>query len=182
MAAPMNCCIHIVSGENNTVLPISANCTSKIKECANKWKHLDGVQRVVAENLLETFEETSSLDRLGYHTQCYRRFTDKTKIERAIKRCAKHSNTNPDDVIATPPRKSARLSSNPSCSASQRQTSASKRNSCVLPEQCIICKGEKYIKVAHSRTRRREPLSKCEYESGKFVTQIHKIGQNENMS
>ena len=154
---------------------------SKIKECANKWKHLDGVQRVIAEKFLEDVEKIANLDRLGYHTQCYRRFTDKTKIEKAIKRCAKQCNTSPDDIIATPPRRCARLSSSPSCSTGQRQTSASRRNSYVLPEQCIICKREKYIKVAHSRTRRRERLSSCEYESGKFVTQINKIDHNENM-
>lgn len=169
MAAPMDCCIHIVSEEKSAVLPISENCLSKIIECTKKWKHLDGIQRAVAEKLSETFEECANLGGLGYHIQCYRRFTDKTKIERAVKRCAKLKNTIPDDVIATPPRKSARLSLTP-CSAGLKQRSASRRNRHVLPEQCIICKGEKYVKVAHSRTRRREALSRCEYESGNLNT------------
>ena len=55
MAVLMDGCIHIASKENSDVLPISENCLSKIKECTDKWKHLVGIQRVVAEKLSEIF-------------------------------------------------------------------------------------------------------------------------------
>ena len=70
----------------------------KIKECANKQQHLNGVQCVASQKLKETFEKNANLDKLGYHIQCYRSFTDKTKIVRAIKRCAKQRNIQPDEI------------------------------------------------------------------------------------
>ena len=70
--------------------------------------------------------------------QCYRRFTDKTKMARAVKRRAKVGQSSPDSFIDVPTsRKSAR---NGECSGSSKTSDQSKRrNSHVLPEQCIIC-------------------------------------------
>ena len=60
-------------------LPISENCLTNIKGCTEKWKHLDGLQCAVAETLSETLEVSANIDRLGYHTQCYRKFTDEQR-------------------------------------------------------------------------------------------------------
>ena len=105
----------------------------------------------------------------GFYMPCYRRFTDKTKIARSVKRCAKVGQPNHDSFT---PRKSVRNVECSSCSKTSDQPKSKtsdqpkRRNINVLPEQCIICKGEKYTKNSYSKKRQREKLSVCEYTSG----------------
>ena len=99
----------------------------------------------------------------GFHMPCYRRFTDKTKIARSVKRCAKVGQPSHDSFTS---RKSVRNVECSSCSKTSDQPK--RRNINVLPEQCIICKGEKYTKDSYSKKRQREKLSVCEYTSGEL--------------
>ena len=78
--------------------------------------------------------------------QCYMRFTNKIKIPREVKRSAKVGQPSPDSFIDVPTsRKSAR---NVECSSSsQICDQPSRRNRYVLPEQCIMCKGENIRRI-----------------------------------
>ena len=101
MAASIEWCIHIFSDENGPILPISEKTLQTIKDSAEKWRQLDGVERE-----METFRwcgerswskspvircslQPGPLCTTGFHMPCYRRFTDKTKIARSVKHCAK---------------------------------------------------------------------------------------------
>ena len=86
-----------------------------------------------------------------------------TKIARSVKRCAKVGQPSHDSFTS---RKSVRNVECSSCSKTSDQPK--RRNSNVLPEQCIICKGEKYTKDSYSKKRQREKLSVCEYTSGEL--------------
>ena len=73
------------------------SCTfDRLKERRNEWIHLDGEQREIAEKSLEflTIEQEqlcyeNDSPPFFYHKECYRRFTDKTKMERAATRLKK---------------------------------------------------------------------------------------------
>jgi hypothetical protein len=71
---------------------------SKFLECCKLWIHLQGDQNCVAEKSFDYISEadedrfaregnldfiTTKDDFPGYHSECYRKFIDKTKIERA---------------------------------------------------------------------------------------------------
>ena len=103
----------------------------------------------------------------GFHIPCYRRLTDKTKIARSLKHCAKVGQPSHDSVIDV--HTSRKCVRNVECSRSRKTSDQPKRrNINVLPEQCIICKGEKYTKNSYSKKRQREKLSVCEYTSGEL--------------
>ena len=164
MAASMCCCLPITCEENSAILPVSDKSLRKIKECIEEWRYLDGAEREKAEKFTVGSEQLDNFDAFGYHSQCYKRFTDKTKIERAKKRCAKLNNSTPGDsrALTPPPRKSSQVSytENAGC------TQLSRRSMSISPDQCVICKGERYIKDPRKRTRRRENLSLCEQPTG----------------
>ena len=163
MAASIECCIHIFSGENGPILPISEKTLQTIKDSAEKWRQLDGVEREVGVKAQLSDVQPGPLCTAGFHMPCYRRFTDKTKIARSVKRCARVGQPSHDSFTS---RKSVRNVECSSCSKTSDQPK--RRNINVLPEQCIICKGEKYTKDSYSKKRQREKLSVCEYTSGEL--------------
>ena len=169
MAAPRACCVHIILEEKGALIPITERTLSTIKACAKQWKHLGGLQRSTAKKFISDLEDSVSFGTLGYHALCFRRFTDKTRIERAVKRCAQQRKTKPEALCTeTQPRRSSRSTNSGVEKGEQR------KNSYVLPEQCIICKGIKYIKNPHIKSRRREQLSLCEFSSGRFLIRSFK--------
>ena len=85
----------------------------------------------------------------GFHMPCYRRFTDKTKIARSVKRCAKVGQPSHDSFTS---RKSVRNVECSSCSKTSDQPK--RRNINVLPDQ---------------KKRELEKLSVCEYTSGELA-------------
>ena len=89
MAASIECCIHIFSYENGPIFPISEKTLQTIKDSAEKWRQLDGVEREVGVKAQLSDVQPGPLCTAGFHMLCYRRFTDKTKIARSVKRCAK---------------------------------------------------------------------------------------------
>ena len=60
-----------------------------IKDSAEKWRQLDGVSREVGVKAQLSDVQPGPLCTTGFHTPCYRQFTDKTKIARSVIRCAK---------------------------------------------------------------------------------------------
>ena len=89
MAASIECCIHVFSDENGPILPISEKTLQTIKDSAEKWRQLDGVEREVGVKAQLSDVQAGPFCTAGFHTPCYRRFTDKTKIARSVMRCAK---------------------------------------------------------------------------------------------
>ena len=87
MAASIECCIHIFSDENGPILPISEKSVHTIKDSAEKWRQLYGVEREVGVKAQLSDVQPGPLCPAGFHMPCYRRFTDKTKIARSVKRC-----------------------------------------------------------------------------------------------
>ena len=94
----------------------------------------------------------------------FRRFTEKVKI---VKRCAKVGQPSHDSFIDV--HTSRKRVDNVKCSSCSKTSEQPKRrNINVLPEQCIICKENKYTNNSYSRKRRREKLSVFEYTSGEL--------------
>ena len=168
MATSIECCIHIVSDENGPILPISEKTLQTIKDSAEKWRQLNGVEREVGVKAQLSDVQPGPLCTAGFHMPCYRRFTDKTKIARSVKRCAKLGQPSLVSQAMTflPQGKvCVMLSVLP---VARQFTSQREKNINVLPEQCIICKGEKYNKNSYSKKRQREKLSVCEYTLGEL--------------
>ena len=163
MAASIECCIHIFSDKNGPILPISEKTLQTIQDPAEKWRQLDGVEREVGVKTQLSDVQHGPLGTAGFHMPCYRRFTDKTKIARSVKRCANIGQ--PSDNTFTS-RKSVRNVECSSCSKTSDQPK--RRNINVLPEQCIICKRKKYTKNSYSKKRQLVKLSVCEYTSGEL--------------
>ena len=88
MAASIECCIDVFSDENGPILPVSEKTLQTIKRNQEKWRQLDGVEREVGVNAQFSDVQPGPLCTAGFHTPCYRRFTDKTKIARSVIRCA----------------------------------------------------------------------------------------------
>ena len=89
MAASIECCIHVFSNENGPILPVSEETLQTIKDSAEKWRQLDGVERDVGVKVQLSDVQPGPLGTAGFHTPCYRRFTDNTKIARSVIRSAK---------------------------------------------------------------------------------------------
>ena len=134
---------------------------------AENWRQLDGVEREFGVKALLSAVQPGPLCTDGFRMQCLKRFTDKTKIARAVKRCTKVGQPSPDSCIDVhTSRKSAR---NVECSRSSKTSDQPKRrNSNVLPEQCNICKGETYTKDSSSKKRQRAKISVCECTAGEL--------------
>ena len=89
------------------------------------------------------FSELKDIDpTLGYHCTCYSRFTDKTKVERAVTRKLKSAETHEgekldetEDIPSTPSPKKRLRSSRGSAAIS----GVLSRTASVLPDLCIIC-------------------------------------------
>ena len=128
-----------------------------------KWRQLHGVEREVGVKTQLSDGQHGHLYTAGFHMPCYRRFTDKTKIARSVKCCAKIGQPSNNRFTS---RKSVRNVECSSCSKTSDQPN--RRNINVPPEQCIICKGEKYTKNSYSKKRQQEKLSVCEYTSGEL--------------
>lgn len=131
------------------------------------WIDLDGEQSTIAANVAERIKRWSfhleteqvrdeiatEIANARYHKECYVRFCDKTKIERAEKRILK---TNAVAVAAStkgepstpaanrPAPVHVRISPRTLISGSE---GVPRRNKHVLPEQCIICKRQEIYRV-----------------------------------
>ena len=118
VTASIECCINVFSDEDGPVLPISEKLFQIIKCSADNWRQLDGVEREFGVKAQLSAVHPGPLCTDGFRVQCLKRFTDKTKMARAVKRCTKVGQPNPDSCINVPTsRKSAR---NVECSSSSK--------------------------------------------------------------
>ena len=147
------CFIHF-EGKSGELCLLTPHTISKISEYCDKWINLDGEQSEIAPNIasrikrwsfdLEGELEREEIENTRYHKECYIRFCDKTKVERAEKRKKKEeeelseqgepSSSSSDQIAPVSVRVSPRTTLT---SGSGRIT---RRNRHILPEQCIICK------------------------------------------
>ena len=72
MAASIECCIHVFSEKT----------LQTIKDSAEKWRQLDGVEREVGVKAQLSDVQPGPLCTAAFDMVCYRRYTDKTKIAR----------------------------------------------------------------------------------------------------
>ena len=86
-------------GKSGDLCQLTPHTIAKISEYCKKWIDLDGEQNTIATNVFERIQRWSmqseteqSPDEVAleianahYHKECYVRFRDKTKIERAEK-------------------------------------------------------------------------------------------------
>ena len=70
MAASIKYCIHVFSDENGPILSISEKTLQKINESAEKWRHLDGVEREVGVKAQLSDVQHGPLCTAGFHTSC----------------------------------------------------------------------------------------------------------------
>ena len=154
-------------GKSGDLCKLTPHTIAKISEYCKKWIDLDGEQSTIAANIAErikrwSFHSETELVRdeiateianLRYHKECYVRFCDKTKIERAEKRIIKKkamtvdasTKGEPSTPVANRPAPvHVRISPRTLISGSEGIT---RRNRHVLPEQCIICKRQEMYKV-----------------------------------
>ena len=109
---------------------------------------------------------------LLYHFNCYKRFTDKLLIDKAEKCASKtvlHSQSSDRIDTETSYIPSKKITHQSLTSIS---THAPRRNESVLPQECIICKHDKFIKDMISRKRVKEKLSNCGLPPGKQIPEI----------
>lgn len=159
MLLRMACCIIHFDDQDATssTIRFTRITFERFIERRNQWLSLDGDQQRIARKSLDFFphdeEELVTTDgapELFFYKDCYRKFTDKTKVERAMHRISKsRTKIQPS---ATDQREeelqslgninrplTRRSLSSPANSGEQSSTVVS-RNKHVLPEVCIICR------------------------------------------
>ena len=127
---------------------------SKFLESRRLWIDLQGDQNYVAEKSWEYISEagedrfategnldfiSSTRDHFpGYHSECYRKFTDKTKIERA-QRSKARSKDSKQTIKSEPMEKKSSINVNSSNRLKRGEVGIS-RSVGILPRICLICK------------------------------------------
>ena len=127
---------------------------SKFLESRRLWIDLQGDQNYVAEKSFEYISEagedrfategnldfiSSTRDHFpGYHSECYRKFTDKTKIERA-QRSKARSKDSKQTIKSEPMEKKSSINVNSSNRLKRGEVGIS-RSVGILPRICLICK------------------------------------------
>jgi hypothetical protein len=85
------CCLHLDANSDIPESHFSDKSWKTFLKCVTTWSILDGREKEIADTHLHYIDKPCDPD-LVFHKQCYSRFTDKTKIERAQKRCLYSSN------------------------------------------------------------------------------------------
>ncbi|XP_028404106.1 uncharacterized protein LOC114526785 [Dendronephthya gigantea] len=184
-------------GKSGELCQLTPHTFAKISEYCQKWVNLDGEQSKIAANVAE-FMKHWSLDsenelvpeeiaNARYHKECYVRFCDKTKIERAEKRMKKKEMTveasshgEPSTpVINRPAPAPVRISPRTLISGSE---AIPRRNRHVLPERCIICKRQDAYKVDKvTRKRKLDKLVLAETFNGGLLREAAEKKKDESI-
>ncbi|XP_028391978.1 uncharacterized protein LOC114516648 isoform X2 [Dendronephthya gigantea] len=188
---------HSLLGKSGELCQLTPHTFAKISEYCQKWVNLDGEQSKIAANVAE-FMKHWSLDsenelvpeeiaNARYHKECYVRFCDKTKIERAEKRMKKKEMTveasshgEPSTpVINRPAPAPVRISPRTLISGSE---AIPRRNRHVLPERCIICKRQDAYKVDKvTRKRKLDKLVLAETFNGGLLREAAEKKKDESI-
>ena len=89
--------MHLVHGTRDKIIGFSVSSWSKFRGNVHQWKDIgtNEREREIAENAVERFNSqlinvadvlAEVPELIGYHHECYMRFIDKTKTERARKK------------------------------------------------------------------------------------------------
>ncbi|XP_050407183.1 uncharacterized protein LOC126822361 isoform X2 [Patella vulgata] len=92
--AQLTCILHLDSVKNEGAEPFTKTRWDKCRDVAEEWLQLDGNDQCIAaffdtNGLITKDVEDTVGSGFGFHPTCYRRFTDKTRLLKAIKRCEK---------------------------------------------------------------------------------------------
>lgn len=147
-----SCIIHFGDVSNEILRQFTTVSLSKFIHCRKIWLSLTGAQNEVAVKSLEYFtdldeekffsEGTIPQRGLQYHVECYRKFTDKTKIERA-QRSAK--SLSGESKIREPAAKKTKEDTEEyqqTRARIPRTALTGSKSTHVLPRICLICKKE----------------------------------------
>jgi len=95
-SARIQCVCHIVSvPQCCKVWPLTDETWQTLCEYVNAWRELDGIEQSVAVR----FDAATAITQ-GYHQKCFRRFTNKQRLE-ARRTRRSHQNTDGTDSIST---------------------------------------------------------------------------------
>ncbi|KAK7484111.1 hypothetical protein BaRGS_00024600 [Batillaria attramentaria] len=150
----------VATNEDEEICALSETTFNRILDFSNKWKRLVGAQGDVARELVASSELCSSLQEaadagVGFHKQCYSRFTDSTRLRRVEGRESRDGSLlHTETETEAPPAKRLRSSDT---------FVAGTTSNAILPAVCIFCKRErKDIQNKRSKKWTREKLSKME--------------------
>ncbi|XP_071847519.1 uncharacterized protein [Apostichopus japonicus] len=180
MAAPtLKCCMHVCSHTKTNISSFSDTSFAKFKDCVLRWSVLPGIYGALARDLSSKYCIKSSKSLadfqdhehgescIGYHRECYQRFTDVNKLRKTEERLAKNppkddDSTDDDNDDVEPVCKKRTLRSNVAGPSSSGRPH-------ILPVSCIICHADHWIRDKVTCKRRREPLTRCEtIDAGKL--------------
>lgn len=92
--------MHLESNAKSSITSFSTQSWERFVLCSRQWVNLNTTESVLAEKAILTFNINADQDvpavppNVGYHRECYMRFTHKGHIERAQKRKEKADNNN----------------------------------------------------------------------------------------
>lgn len=156
------CVIHF-DGKKGEQKRLTAETLSKIIERRREWLNLPDSYKEFTEVAKKSFEfisESVALNKndipenLVYHIQCYRNFTDKTKIERAKTTLSNASRkrsicetANKNEATTSKPQKAPRTTRQSGSTSCQSSSTSN-----VLPKICLVCKRPGPIYITHKVT------------------------------
>ena len=159
MEGKRTCVVHCVEKEDSDILLLTNTRWEKIKTCAKEWVLLDGPERDRADLLIKKDSFCDATD--GYHVLCYNSFTNKARLIQAEKRKEKGTTERKPSPLKKTKKKRLRQrrSSSVSTTASGSTTSSrQQRSQYVLPNECIICKKDRWSKKTSFKAAQREKL------------------------
>lgn len=105
MASLNKCCIHFENYNDQRITLFTEISWAKVVDCADKWKTLGGVETQIAVDLQQIdVDENTAIpadENLGYHRQCYCKFTDKTRILAREKKIVKNGSDTNENTAET---------------------------------------------------------------------------------
>ena len=153
-----DCCLLHIDGFEGPLTSFTQTTWTKFIESRRKWLLLSGQMKDIAVRSLEFISEEDVVDKTSdyhlvrkYHIQCYRRFTDKQKIDRAMIQHEKRKAEVDEDcstssaVHSYEPAGNKRTRLTTQMEVGGAKSKATGRNSFVLPKICLICKKADYF-------------------------------------
>ena len=151
------CSLLHIDGVEGPLTSFTQTTWTKFIESRRKWLLLSGQMKCIAVRSLEFISEedvdkTSDYNLVWkYHIQCYRRFTDKQKIDRAMIQQEKRKAEVDEDcstssaVHSYEPAGNKRTRLTTQMEVGDAKSKTTGRNSFVLPKICMICKKADYF-------------------------------------
>ena len=150
--------IHFDGKENGELKEFTEGTLAKVRDVRSQWLSLPGPYKnftKVAKESFKTIGDNIDLEKVNeacdYHLQCYRNFTDISKLERAKTTIANSSierpaEDNSQEIDEASHQRQAKVS-RPKRHLLKEGTTPGETSSNILPRVCLICKrpGPLYI-------------------------------------